>query len=189
VAYLADAVIFAAPSFLAPYLMDEAPEVRAFRYSPWLTANLTLERWPKERGGIGPAWDNTLYDSPGLGYVIATHQSVRRHIERTVWTYYWATGDRQALLAHDWNYWKEAILHDLSRPHPDIRECVSRIDILRLGHAMVRPGVGFLFSPERRRIAEARGRLVFANSDVSGLSLFEEAQYRGVQAAERVLKG
>jgi hypothetical protein len=33
----------------------------------------------------------------------------------------------------DWNYWKEAILHDLERVHPDIRKFVSRIDIMRLG--------------------------------------------------------
>lgn len=42
----------------------------------------------------------------------------------------------------DWNYWKEAILHDLERIHPDIRKCVSRIDIMRPGHAMARPKVG-----------------------------------------------
>jgi len=29
---------------------------------------------------------------------------------------------------------------------------------------------------------------VFAHSDVSGLSLFEEAQFRGVTAADRVLR-
>jgi hypothetical protein len=28
---------------------------------------------------------------------------------------------------------------------------------------------------------------LYANSDVSGLSLFEEAQYRGVTAAERAM--
>lgn len=186
-AYLADAVIFAAPSFLAPYLMESAPDVGQFQYSPWLTANLTLDRLPKHRGGTETAWDNTIYASPGLGYVVATHQSVRQHIERTVWTYYWAVGDRAKLLATDWNLWKESILDDLSKPHPDIRDCVSRIDILRLGHAMIRPSVGFLFSPARRRLAEPAGRLLFANSDVSGLSLFEEAQYRGVQAADHAL--
>jgi hypothetical protein len=186
-AYLSDLVIFAAPSFLAPYLMESAPDVRRFQYSPWLTANLTLDRWPKERG-LEVAWDNTIYDSPGLGYVVATHQSVRQHVERTVWTYYRAVGDRANLLANGWDYWKEAVLQDLSRPHPDIRECVTRIDILRLGHAMIRPAVGFLFSAGRRSLAEPRGRMVFANSDLSGLSLFEEAQYRGVRAADHALQ-
>jgi hypothetical protein len=84
-------------------------------------------------------------------------------------------------------YWKDAILNDLARAHPDIRACVSRIDILRLGHAMIRPAVGFLGSEERRRMATPGGNLIYANSDLSGLSLFEEAQYRGVKAADYVL--
>jgi len=78
-------------------------------------------------------------DSPTLGYVDATHQSLRSHVDRTVWTCYWALADglpsenRQLLLNKDWNYWKEAILHDLERVHRDIRKCVSRVDIMRLG--------------------------------------------------------
>jgi hypothetical protein len=32
-----------------------------------------------------------------------------------------------------------------------------------------------------------RGRILFANSDLSGFSIFEEAQYRGVYAADSVL--
>ncbi len=191
--YLADAVIFAAPSFLAPYICEAAPPVRDFVYSPWLTANLTLDPLPRERGSE-PAWDNVIYDSPALGYVVATHQSLRSRVERTVWTYYWALAqgtpadNRRLLLEKDWNYWKEAILGDLERAHPDIRECVSRIDILRLGHAMARPVAGFLESEERRRVAEHSGNLIYANSDLSGISIFEEAQYRGVTAADRVLK-
>jgi len=191
--YVAECVIFAAPTFLAPYICENAPPVRTFVYSPWLTANLTLDRFPRERG-IEIAWDNVIYESPALGYVVATHQSLRTHIERSVWTFYWSLAqgtpaeNRRTLLARDWNYWKEAILSDLERAHPDIRECVSRIDLLRLGHAMARPVVGFLGSEDRRRLADGTGNLLFANSDLSGLSLFEEAQYRGVKAAERALK-
>jgi hypothetical protein len=65
---------------------------------------------------------------------------------------------------------------------------VSRLDVMRIGHAMVRPTVGAVFSPERQALKRAQDRLVFAHSDVSGLSLFEEAQYRGVTAADRVLR-
>ena len=91
------------------------------------------------------------------------------------------------LLNKDWSYWKEAILHDLERVHPDIRRCVTRIDIMRMGHAMARPKVGAIFSAERRNLARAHSRILFANSDLSGFSIFEEAQYRGVVAADRVL--
>ena len=52
---------------------------------------------------------------------------------------------------------------------------------------MVRPTVGAVFSPEREFLKRPQRRLFFAHSDVSGVSLFEEAQYRGVTAADRVL--
>jgi hypothetical protein len=95
--------------------------------------------------------------------------------------------NRQFLLKQDWNYWKEAILNDLERVHPDIRQCVSRIDVMRFGHAMARPKPGAILSRERRKLAALEGRLLFANSDLSGFSIFEEAQYRGVRAAEKTL--
>jgi hypothetical protein len=48
---------------------------------------------------------------------------------------------------------------------------------------MIRPTPGFLgHSPP------AVKQVFFANSDVSGISIFEEAQYHGVAAAERALK-
>ena len=190
--YISDAVIFAAPTFLARYLMETAPAWTG-QYSPWLTANLTLDRWPAEKT-LPPAWDNVIHGSPALGYVVATHQSLRTRIDRTVWTYYWALAamtpseGRRMLLEKDWGWWREAILNDLGRAHPDIRQCVTRIDIMRMGHAMIRPAPGFLFSPERQRVAVSTGRLLFANSDLSGISIFEEAQYRGVEAAERALR-
>lgn len=189
--YRADCVIFAAPTFLAPYLIESAPPVSGFEYSPWLTANLTLDRLPQERAA--PAWDNVVYNSPALGYVVATHQSLGRVKERDVWTFYWALAsgpasrNRKLLLDTDWGYWKEAILKELARAHPDIHRCVSRIDVMRMGHAMVRPTVGFQSSEQRRRLAALDGPLLFAHSDLSGLSIIEEAQYRGVTAADKAL--
>ena len=195
-----DFVIFAAPTFLAPYLIENFPPqqtLRDFTYSPWLTANLTLDRLPDSHGAE-PAWDSVFLDSPTLGYVDATHQSIRSHIDKTVWTFYWALADgdpaqnRRLLLEKDWAYWKEAILHDLERVHSDIRQCVSRIDIMRMGHAMIRPTPGAIYSAERAHIAAQQkspdARLHFANSDLSGISIFEEAQYHGVTAAESILK-
>jgi glycine/D-amino acid oxidase-like deaminating enzyme len=186
-------VIFAAPTFIAPYIVDNFQPLHDFTYSPWLTANLTLDRLPDARGAE-PTWDTVFLYSPTLGYVDATHQSIRSHIEKTVWTFYWALAEgdpaqnRRLLLEKDWAYWKEAILHDLERVHSDIRKCVSRIDIMRMGHAMVRPVPGSIFSAERQRLARRQGRILFANSDVSGISIFEEAQYHGVKSAEEILQ-
>jgi glycine/D-amino acid oxidase-like deaminating enzyme len=191
--YQAEFVIFAAPTFLAPYLVEGFAPLREFEYSPWLTANLTLDHLP-ESYVRDATWDNVVMDSPTLGYVDAMHQTLRTHSDRTVWTFYWALAEgaasqnRQLLLEKDWNYWKEAILHDLEPVHPDIRRCVSRIDIMRMGHAMARPKPGAIFSAERQKLRAPSGRLLFANSDLSGFSIFEEAQFRGVHAAEVVLK-
>lgn len=193
VEYLAEGVIYAAPTFTAPYVIEDAPRVAAFEYSPWLTANLVLDRWPAERG-FEPAWDNVIFRSPGLGYVVANHQSLATHFDGWVWTYYMALAagrpleNRRRLLGHDWAYWRDVILDDLAAAHPNIRDCVRRVDIFRIGHAMIRPAVGFIWSAERQAVAERSGNLVFANSDLSGLSIFEEAQYRGVLAARRMLR-
>ena len=194
VRYVAEAVIFAAPAFLAPYLIEGFGPLPKFEYSPWLTANLTVDRPPRGADPLDRAWDNVVAHSPTLGYVDATHQTLRSQVDRTVWTFYWALAEgsppanRALLLQKDWSYWSQAILHDLERVHPDVRTCVSRIDIMRMGHAMVRPVVGAIFDARRRELARGGGRLRFANSDVSGLSLFEEAQFRGVEAAEGVLR-
>jgi len=194
VRYDAEAVIFAAPMFLASWIVEPQPPAWPIPYAPWLVANLTLEHWPKEQDEAEPAWDNVVYDSPTLGYVVATHQGLGRQPNRTVWTFYWALADgapadmRRVLLGGDWHYWSEQILADLERVHPDIRSCVSRIDINRLGHAMPTPVPGSIFHPERLRRARPQGSLVYAHSDLSALPLIEEAQYRGVAAARHVLQ-
>ena len=191
--YKAEFVVFSAPTFLGPYIIDGFPRLNDFVYSPWLTANLTLERLPASQGAES-SWDTVFLDSPALGYVDATHQSLRTHIDRTVWTFYWALADgtpsqnRQMLLEKDWSYWKEAILRDLERVHKDIRQCVSRMDIMRMGHAMIRPTVGAISSDERIRLKRRDGRILFANSDLSGISIFEEAQFHGVEAAQVALR-
>jgi hypothetical protein len=191
--YQAEFVIFAAPTFLAPYIIDDFPRLESFVYSPWLTANLTLDRLPDAKRAE-PAWDTVFLDSPTLGYVDATHQSLRTHIDRTVWTFYWALADgtpsqnRELLLAKDWNYWKEAILGDLERVHKDIRQCVSRIDVMRMGHAMVRPTIGAILSAERTKLKRRDGRVLFANSDLSAISIFEQAQFHGIEAAQTALR-
>lgn len=190
-AWTADVVIVAAPLLVATRIVEGAPPVR-LTSSPWLVANLTLDRWPLERG-FPVAWDNVIHDSPSLGYVVATHQHLRRHVPRTVWTYYWALAHqppaeaRRWLLAQEWATLRDRVLDDLARAHPDIRACVSRVDVMRHGHAMVRPTPGLLSDRHWRAMQDGHDRLFYAHSDLSALPLFEEAQYRGVLAADRAL--
>jgi monoamine oxidase len=199
VAIVAQHVVWAAPlAFAARALVGAdaglAGALREIDYAPWLTANLTLDATPQDRHGAPLAWDNVLYDSPSLGYVVATHQDVASHRGPTVLTYYLPLCDeppadaRARLLATPREVWAERILADLARPHPEIRETVRTLDVFANGHAMARPRPGFVWSESRRRIERGAPRVHFAHSDASGFSLFEEAQYRGVAAAERVLE-
>jgi len=47
--------------------------------------------------------------------------------------------------------------------------------------------VGGIFSEDWLRLKRRSGRLVFANSELSGISILEEAQYHGIEAAKYVL--
>ena len=195
---LTEQLIWAAPLFLVPIVFAGYPELKvaagSYSYAPWLVANLTLSRFPDDRAGVPPAWDNVLYDSPGLGYVVATHQHLRVWRGPTVLTYYRALDElspqqgREALRDAAREVWAEQILADLERPHPDIRQLTTRLDVFRNGHAMARPVPGLISGAARRRFAVDGTNLRFAHADVSGFSLFEEAQYRGVLAAERTLR-
>jgi len=59
--------------------------------------------------------------------------------------------------------------------------------VFRWGHAMARPLPGTIRGAARGELCKPRARLHLAHSDLSGFSTFEEAQYRGIAAAERVL--
>lgn len=183
--------ICALPRYAARRVMDGV-DGAGFTYAPWMVANLTVDGMPEGRG-FPPAWDNVLYGSPSLGYVVATHQSLSTRPGPSVLTYYRAmTGpdpdaERRAMLRRTWESWRDEILGDLARAHPRIADAVRRIDVMLWGHAMIRPTPGFIWGPARR--AAPGGPVVFANSDMSGLPLFEEALSRGSDAARAVLQG
>jgi hypothetical protein len=174
---------------------DKTPiqDLRAFQYSSWVIANLSLESFPVSGPGAPLSWDNVIYDSPSLGYVVATHQSLATHLPKTVLTFYHtlvdgpADQERGRLMSTPWEDWADFILKDLSKPHPEIKKIISRMDMYCWGHAMIQPRVGLIWGEARRRAAIPQGRIHFAHSDLSGFSLFEEAQYRGVLAAEKIL--
>ena len=134
---------------------------RVIVYSPWITANLTLDRWPRERGfpvGVGQRAVRLAgarvrgRDAPAAAQARAAHG-----VDLLLGARGRQPGGRaQWLLGQDWGSLKDRILDDLSRAHPDISDCVTRIDIMRLGHAMVRPTPGFLDSPIRQYLQGAR---------------------------------
>ena len=139
-------------------------------------------------------WDNVMYESDSLGYVVATHQGLEPAPRRTVITYYQPLDGedpalaRQKALARSHGEWCDAILADLSAPHPGLAASVKQIDVWLWGHAMIRPAPGFVWGETRRAMQQPVGKIAFAHSDLSGISIFEEAYTRGVRAADWLLR-
>ena len=194
--YRCDRVIFAAPQLMArrlirPFRDDQPAHLSKFDYGVWMVANLFLRSRPFERG-FPLAWDNVLYESKSLGYVVATHQ---KGLDRgpTVFTYYYPLCEddpreaRIRLLDSSWRELADVTLTDLRRAHQDIYELTERVDIIKWGHAMVRPTPG-LRSSDALSVAQKPFRGIhFANTDLSGVPLFEEAFHHGLRAADEVL--
>ncbi len=190
-------MIFAAPQFLAPHLIRgldrrRVDNAKSFQYGSWLVANVHVRDRPQETG-FPMCWDNVIYGSKSLGYVTSTHQTGIDH-GPTVLTWYYPFSDvdpkisRQELLALKWSDWADLVLTDLEIPHPNMRTLVTRLDVMRWGHAMIQPRVGFVSSQARRDAAKPDGLIHFAGTDLSGIALMEEAFDHGVRAAEEVLQ-
>lgn len=183
----ARAAILAMPHFVAARICPAAVGgAGAFSYAPWLVANVTVDRLPGGRG-VPLAWDNVSNTSDSLGYVVATHQTPDAFPMATVLTWYLPLSDmpppvaRRLLLQRTADTWKQIVRDDLLAMNPDLEGAIRSIELWRWGHAMIRPTPGFLDRGEAVRPAPP---LFLAHSDLSGLSLFEEAQYQGVRAAE-----
>lgn len=180
-------VVMATPAFvlrrlLAASIVAPIPNRSA---SPWLVANLHVRR-PADPN---LPWDSVLFEAQGLGYVHAGHQQTRLD-ERTILTYYRAFGDadiaqvRRRLAESPWEIHANDVLLDLAPAHPHLREEIERMDIMLWGHGMPRPLPGFLGDPPFESQSLLAPRIAWGHVDQSGMAIFEEAQSRGVRAAE-----
>ncbi|TGN00839.1 NAD(P)/FAD-dependent oxidoreductase [Leptospira yasudae] len=190
---LCDSIVYALPSFTRKYILGEKTGIaEGLTYSPWLVANLSVDKIPTGKG-IPPCWDNVIYQSPSLGYIVSTHQDLRAGREESVLTYYQAFGaadtlaTRKKMMRTSWSDWKESILFDLKKAHPDIEKRIQNIDIMTYAHAMIRPVPGLIWGGRREKLSVSYPNLHFAHSDLSGISIFEEALVRGHNAAFKVL--
>ena len=189
---LAGAAILAVPHFVADRLLGRAPDA-AHSYAPWMVANVTVDRMPGGRGAP-LCWDNVFHDSRSLGYVVATHQSLEREPRRTVLTHYWPLADlspeeaRRAAQARSLADWQAMVLDDLLRVHPELEGAVRSVDVWLWGHGMIRPTPGYIWGAARAAACRQSPPVFFAHSDMSGVSIFEEANYRGVVAADAAIE-
>jgi hypothetical protein len=136
-----------------------------------------------------------VYQEPGLGYVVSTHQDIRvRPPEKTVFSAYVALSDRTPDEARKWMM--KASADDLvALASADLKSaygwkfapCVERVDITLRGHAMAAPLPGFRGNAGLKALREVDGPIVFAHADLSGFSVFEEAAWWGCSAAQKVI--
>lgn len=166
------------------------------QYAPWLVANFVMRRFPAELPQVGLCWDNVVYQEPGLGFVVSTHQDIRQQPPaKTVFTSFVALSDRSPQQARRWMEAASAaeLLELASR---DLRSAyglelatsVERVDITLRGHAMAAPLPGFRSNPGLRSLRELNGPILFAHADLSGFSVFEEAAWWGYRAAKLLLR-
>lgn len=197
--WFADQVIYASPAHTLPYVLRNAPDLaqaaRSIQHAPWLVANISLNNAGILNANLPTAWDNVLYDSPGLGYVVANHQNLQQHQSQSVITYYHAvtqadsSSARKQLYTQTWQGLSKQITQDLQQAHPLIAQAITHMDIWRWGHAMTFPRPGFLSDKQRLLLNSAirYPRFNIAHTDAAGISIFEEAFAQGVQAAKRCL--
>ena len=188
-AWTADRVVLALPLFAAVRVLENPPDALRSAaagqpHAPWLVANLHLASAPLARPGVPPSWDNVVYGG-GLGYVDATHQRLNPAPGPSVLTAYQAlpAARRGALLSDDWASWAGRVVDDLAAVHPDLPHKVTRVDLMRYGHAMAVPVPGQRGSAALAALRAQRGRVRFAHADLAGYSVFEEAFTLGCEAA------
>lgn len=190
----ARAAILAMPHFVAARVAPaDVRSSAAYGYAPWIVANVTVDHLP---GGQGTplAWDNVSATSDSLGYVVATHQGPAALTRASVLTWYHPLSNmtpsegRRLLLDRPLEDWQRIVADDLLRMHPELDGAIRSIDLWRWGHAMIRPVPGFIWGGGRAAAAETAPPLFLAHSDLSGLSLFEEAHYQGTRAAEGAMR-
>ncbi|MDA8083499.1 MAG: FAD-dependent oxidoreductase [Nitrospiraceae bacterium] len=190
---VSQAVVYAAPRFTAMKTIQDlrdrpSPYVKDFGYAPWVIANITVRGIPAGKGAA-LSWDNVVYKGESLGYVDAGHQDISYYRDKTVMTYYkpLVPGDpaaeRKRALGTGYDIWAEMIVRELSAIHPGIEQAIEELNVWIWGHAMIRPVPGFIWGEARQAALKPLGRIHFAHSDMSGISIFEEAQYRGIMAA------
>lgn len=196
----ADRVIVAMPLHVASHVVDNFAEFGFDRQrdlprsAAWLVTNFLLDRFPQERSERQSlAWDNVVYRSGSLGWVVATNQWIRQaKPAATVFTAYHALAEMPQ--SREWLLTASAreLLHlcheDLQQAYGSAFDpCVRSAEITVRGHAMATPTPGFLSRPGIQRLREADGRILFAHADLSGYSVFEEAAWWGNQAAMKVI--
>lgn len=191
---IADKVIMATPQFVNQYILENRKLMtQSFNYAPWLLATLVVSDL-RDNNSCALSWDNVIYGSKGLGYIYDQHQSVQQLQPKKVITYYYSFSSsdvkksRKDLYYKKSEHWKQLVFDDLKIAHPNIDSVTEEINIHLLGHGMISPVPGFVFGSDKKVAAENIGnKIFFAHSDLSGISIFEEAFHQGINVVNKIL--
>ncbi|MFN7146660.1 MAG: NAD(P)-binding protein, partial [Myxococcota bacterium] len=188
----AGAVVLAVPTRLARHLLPTLPggDAPLPDQAPWRVAQLHVSALPTAHG-VPTAWDSVIYGAASLGYVTSSHQRGTYGGPGVLTWYEPLLGDpaaaRRALLPETWEQARDHVLDDLAPSHPDLLDVLERLDVWHWGHGTVRPAPGLHAVGRLDRLLALHPRVHLAHTDLSGVSLFEEASFHGVRAAEAVL--
>lgn len=194
---VAEKVILASPQYVNHRLLQgfnrDGIDHADFNYAPWIIANITVKALPYNKGA-GLCWDNVAYNTASVGYVNASQQSLKTSEDKKVLTYYLPLCDhdtrvsRLAAYARTYEQWLDIIIPEMEYMHPNITENIEQVELWVWGHGMISPAPGFIWGQSRQNaLKPIDNKLFFAHTDLSGISIFEEAFHQGIRAAKEVL--
>lgn len=184
-------VIYCLPRFTAPYLLKDYKPHDFLQYNPWLLAHILVQRDILEKN-YALAWDNVKFGESDLGYINNHHQYLTQAQDQVLLTFYYAFTDGTAKenrkKISNWNSQqvKEFILIHLEKYHPGISEVIEKIDYKFLGHGMISPSIDFLWNKRLHELPSEWKGILFAHTDMSGISLFEEGFHQGHRAFQKL---
>ena len=191
-------VLIASPQYVNKHLLsaiaapDRLMAFNDFHYAPWMIANITLKHMPQQRG-FPMCWDNVIYGTPSVGYVDANHQDLKNSMKRVLTFYLPLVNDtpdaaRRKAQVTPYEHWLEFIAGEMEHAHPGITEYIEHADIWVWGHGMIAPRPGFIWGQSRKTVKEPiNNKIFFAHTDLSGISIFEEAFYQGIRVAKEIM--
>jgi hypothetical protein len=191
---IADHVIMATPQFVNHYIIKERKQAAdTFEYAPWLLATLVVSDL-SDNFSYPLCWDNVIHGAKGLGYVYDQHQALEQLQTQKVITYYYSFSSndtkksRRLVYSQMEEYWKQMVFDDLKLAHPDIESQTQSIAVHLLGHGMISPVPNFIFGQAKSQAAQSiQNKIHFAHSDLSGISIFEEAFHQGINVVKTIL--
>lgn len=193
-------IVFATPLNIINYICDTQILTKNLipDHSVWMVSNILFKELPIDKfKGIGLSYDNVVFPSKHLGYIFSDNQSLDLSREYKVLTSYTCLSEqkmnesRKIILKMTKQDLLALAMNDIITSYGKAAySLVQQVDINIHGHAMPYPEVGFLkrnslLNEEIKKIEQKN--IFFAHSDLSGISIFEEASWHGYQTAKKLL--